>query len=304
MVYTREIVQSFNPDKQIQDEVWKKYPGCDWYEVSSWGNVRSLDHFVNAMRTNGRPYPRLFKGKQLQVSFHTTYPTVYMQLPGKPDSYLLHRIVGQTFLPNLDNKPTINHKDGNKRNNYIENLEWATYQENNQHAYRTGLAHPNTENMIIAGIEICKKPVKVLETGMVFDSSSALDTYLGEPKGFSDRIIASSADGYSTLLNIHIKRISKQEYDKLKNEDASKNIEEIDPVTIVNRGSLNQSKCVKCVETGVCYNSMTECDRQNGFKIGATGDVVNHYEGYFRKYNLHFERISEREYVNYLQSCR
>lgn len=302
MLYTREIVQANNPDKEIPEEVWKKFPRCDWYEVSNYGNVRSLDHYVSIMRTNGRSYRRTFYGKQLQIDAAHEYPTVYMQLPEKNDSYLLHRIVAETFLDNPEKKRTVNHIDGNKQNNYIENLEWATYQENIQHAHRTGLSHPNTSAMISAGLESCKKPVKILETGQVFDSSSAVDEFMNLPSGFCGRTICQTPDGYSTTLNLHFKYISKEEYNNLKDLDPSENIETFDPVTTINRGSLHESKCVKCIETGVCYNSMTECDRQNGFKIGATGNVISRYNGYFSKYNLHFERISVKEYAEYLAS--
>ena len=51
-------------------------------------------------------------------------------------SYLVHRIVGEKYIPNILNKKTINHKDGNKENNKLINLEWNTYSENNIHSYR------------------------------------------------------------------------------------------------------------------------------------------------------------------------
>jgi hypothetical protein len=52
---------------------------------------------------------------------------------------MLHRLVAQNFIPNPEHKPVVNHKDGNKENNHVDNLEWVTYAENTQHAVDTGL---------------------------------------------------------------------------------------------------------------------------------------------------------------------
>jgi len=54
----------------------------------------------------------------------------------------VHRILAQTFIPNIENKPCINHMDGNKTNNSLENLEWVTHQENSKHAINLGLQQP------------------------------------------------------------------------------------------------------------------------------------------------------------------
>lgn len=302
MYYTYEIVQQNNPNLTVVDEEYRIIPDCEnLYEVSNYGNVRSLDRFVSVVRSNGRPYNRKFKGRQLSINvINHDYATVWLETPNKSDSFLVHRLVAKAFLSNSENKRTVNHKDGNKLNNYVENLEWATYQENIVHARLTGLAKPNYESMLIEGSEASKKPVKILETGQVFDSGTSLDNYFNQPHGFADRIISGSSDGYSTTLKLHLKRITKDEYIQLKDQDPSENIEKIDVVSTVNRGSLSQSKCVKCIETGVCYNSLVECDRRNGFKLGATRDVINRHEGYFRKYNLHFKLISKEEYAKYI----
>jgi len=75
----------------------------------------------------------------------------------------VHRLLAESFLHNIDNKPVVNHKDGNKRNNSISNLEWCTVSENVQHAYDSGLHHkasstdsPNTKLTERDVISICQ----------------------------------------------------------------------------------------------------------------------------------------------------
>jgi len=74
----------------------------------------------------------------------------YMIYNGKPREYKVHRIVATMFIPNPDNKASVNHKDGVKFNNSYKNLEWATYKENMNHAYDNGLNKNFGENNINA----------------------------------------------------------------------------------------------------------------------------------------------------------
>lgn len=63
----------------------------------------------------------------------------YKSFKYKGKTYYNHRVVAKAFIPNYDNLPCVNHKDGNKQNNCVENLEWCTYSYNNKEAYRLGL---------------------------------------------------------------------------------------------------------------------------------------------------------------------
>ena len=67
------------------------------------------------------------------------YYLVNLSINGKCKTYQVHRLVAEAFIPNPENYPVINHKDGNKHNNHFENLEWCTYQHNAQHAVENGL---------------------------------------------------------------------------------------------------------------------------------------------------------------------
>lgn len=89
------------------------------YEVSNFGNIRNVK-----------------LGKMLKGYDNDGYVMVRF----KNKSYLVHRLVALAFIPNLENKPEVNHKDGNKKSNIIGNLEWSTPKENTNHAWNNNLA--------------------------------------------------------------------------------------------------------------------------------------------------------------------
>ena len=76
------------------------------------------------------------------------YLTVNLSYEGKQHLKRVHRLVAQTYIPNPDNKPDVNHKDGNKQNNRVDNLEWVTNQENHWHASRERLLHTTPVDML------------------------------------------------------------------------------------------------------------------------------------------------------------
>ena len=111
-------------------------------KVSDDGKIYTLDH--SYLRKNGRLDNR--KGKQLRPSVDKDgYERVVLTKDGIRKTYSVHKLVALAFIPNPENKTTINHIDGNKRNNNVSNLEWATEKENQNHKWKNGLANYNRD---------------------------------------------------------------------------------------------------------------------------------------------------------------
>jgi hypothetical protein len=122
------------------EEIWKSVNGYDgFYEVSNQGRVRSVNRVIiqplKGVNTAFKYKSSILKG----ITDSGGYPLVGLSINRKHKSIRIHRLVAVAFLPNPENKKTVNHIDGNKQNNNDWNLEWATQLENNQHAINTGI---------------------------------------------------------------------------------------------------------------------------------------------------------------------
>lgn len=107
------------------DEIWKKIKNFEDYEVSNLGRIRSL---------------KRSKQKIMSLKFDTKkYNIIGLCMNGKLSTKKVHRLVAEAFISNPKNKATVNHIDGNKTNNKVDNLEWLTNEENMAHAAKLGL---------------------------------------------------------------------------------------------------------------------------------------------------------------------
>lgn len=156
------------------EEIWKDIPNYDGlYQVSNLGRVKRLATNITCYR-NGKEFIRPEKEKFLStyIDSKILYKRVCLCVDYEKHYCLVHRLVAEAFIPNIENKPFINHKDGNKLNNYVSNLEWCSQKENIQHAHRTGLV--NIENCIKGQTKVMK-PIIQYKNGIEIARYRSID---------------------------------------------------------------------------------------------------------------------------------
>lgn len=150
--------------KVFEAEVWKDIQGYEGkYRVSNYGRIKSLSRKI----FNGTGF---YMSKEKILNGHIiTNGYMQIELQGKP--LLVHRLVAEAFILNHENKPQVNHIDGDKTNNRVDNLEWVTNGENQIHAYKNGL-NKRSEKAGRKPIKVCQIDLKTGKIVKIYNSIS------------------------------------------------------------------------------------------------------------------------------------
>jgi hypothetical protein len=191
-----------HPEFWMFREEWKEIEDTEGvYEVSNYGQIRTVSRTV--IRDNQGNFEK--KG-QIIKSYLTPkgYCRTSIKKGGKFKNLMVHRLVADAFIPNLDNKPLVNHKNGIKNDNRSENLEWCTSSENQIHAYDNGLRKPNV-----------KYAVKCIELDIMTEGCQKMERELwkrGYEKASSAAIWHCINDNNNTHLDLTFEGYLISEY--------------------------------------------------------------------------------------------
>lgn len=174
--------KEYPPVKNLLNEIWKDVVGFEnLYMVSNMGRIKSLNY-------NNSKFEKL---KVIVVQKKTGYGMVHLSKGGKSFAFLIHRLIAFNFIPNPENKPQVNHINGIKTDNRVENLEWVTSYENTIHGIKTGL---------IKNIEGEKNVFSVLTEKEVLEIRSLYDLFPYKYKELA-KIYNVTPENISMIIN-------------------------------------------------------------------------------------------------------
>ena len=169
-------------------EEWRDIKGYEGiYQISNKGRVKTLG--------NNRRKEKIREG----IADNTGYKRISLCKNGKEKKYSIHRLVAEAFLPNPDNLPVVNHKDENKLNNNVENLEWCTYQYNNTYGTKIEKARKKRKG----------KKILCVETGEIFNTSKDVIDKIFNGKGHFGTISKCCLGKIKSAYKYHFKYIEE-----------------------------------------------------------------------------------------------
>lgn len=169
------------------EEIWRDVVGFErFYSVSNLGKIRSNKRLVSNNRylTEGQCNLKIIYPRIKKLGNCKGYSTITLSKDKKSKTYRLCRIVAEAFILNPENKPQVNHIDGNKLNDNILNLEWVTAKENVRHAFENNL------NISKKGSEH-KSSIKVINqsNNMIFDTIREASDFINISESQLSRIL-------------------------------------------------------------------------------------------------------------------
>lgn len=195
----------------MEEEIWKDIPGYEgYYQASSLGRIRSVDRTVTFSKYYEQTDKdvinvRTFPGKILTPALTSGYLGCTFSIDGKTVYPLVHQLVAKAFIPNPENKPQVDHIDGDRMNNRPENLRWVTAKENIANAIEHG-EHPNR-------IPYGKRAIIDEDTGQRFESMLAAEKYYGIPKGRISGAIKSNQRVYGHKFKLDEAKVVRKLFD-------------------------------------------------------------------------------------------
>lgn len=223
------------------EEVWKDIDGYEKsYQVSNLGNVRSVERIGE----NNRKYPMQMLKKRLNWK---GYPKVCLNKHGHKKIFSVHRLVAKAFIPNPDNLPQVNHKDENKENNNVNNLEWCTAGYNNNYGLRNKKVAKKLGKPVIA--------IRLVDGKREWYRSTC---EAGRKIGTSQSNIWKACK-YGKIVKE--RKIKYVEDEKLTYDEMLNNLEEMKEVAWKNKGKATEilNICISIVD--YCKEHESERDR-------------------------------------------
>lgn len=254
-------------------EIWKDVVGFEGYKISTKGKLLSFKR---------KKFPNGYLMSQSDDK--DCYKKVTLTKDRKEYTVRIHRLMAEAFIPNPENKPTVNHKDGIKYHNYIENLEWATVSENTQHAYDTGLnEHVHENHPAAKKYEVYKNGKLVgcfdntykLTESLKIERTTLMNT-LRKNKLLYDVFKIKEVGEFINIVNLNIELIPSNLKD---NEYIEK------PIAF-----FDQNMNLISV-----YTSLLKCEEINGFSRSWIGKKVNSNKLYKNKYYI--KSIKKYDYI-------
>lgn len=183
------------------NEIWKDVVGYEGiYEVSNKGRVRTHKDKVSWSKR----YQKWRHWKQRYLKDKTPNGRdvrVALWKDGKPNYYLVHRLVAYAFIPKIEGMNSINHIDGNPKNNSVENLEWCNHERNNNHAFDNGLINTSTKITLLR-----------IEDNKTFNfrSMAKASLFLGRNKGYVSKYLNEGETNVRSKDNRYYKIIIQE----------------------------------------------------------------------------------------------